>query len=210
MQCSALVRDKRNLHLLLVLKMELSIYFAFYGQLPNQFYSSQSIFGQMTSAIHDSNRMPSRSSLVQVRYDERGSREEEWLKLGRSRFSWLSEPTAGCPSNPTEVQGLTPTGKDAVDHKVTLAYLIAALDCLSAVSACRRELDCKAGPVTHLREELRCPAEAEDGLSHAPCRYAKLSVMLSAHPAGCHLMVSDIAFALWGVAGRCIHIAVRP
>ena len=54
----------------------------------------------------------------QVRYDERGAREEEWLNLGRSRFSWLSEPAVGCASNPTVVQGLTPTGKDAVDHKV--------------------------------------------------------------------------------------------
>ena len=55
---------------------------------------------------------------LQVRYDERGSREEEWLNLGRSRFSWLSEPAVGCPSNPTVVQGLTPTGKDAMEHKV--------------------------------------------------------------------------------------------
>jgi hypothetical protein len=58
------------------------------------------------------------AAVVQVRYDERGAREEEWLNLGRSRFSWLSEPAAGCPSNPTVVQGLTPTGKEAVDHKV--------------------------------------------------------------------------------------------
>lgn len=55
---------------------------------------------------------------MKVRYDERGAREEEWLNLGRSRFSWLSEPAAGCPSNPTVVPGLTPTGKEAVDHKV--------------------------------------------------------------------------------------------
>ena len=53
-----------------------------------------------------------------MRYDERGAREEEWLNLGRSRFSWLSEPAVGCASNPTVVQGLTPMGKDAVDHKV--------------------------------------------------------------------------------------------
>ena len=84
---------------------------------------------------------------MQVRYDERGSREEEWLKLGRSRFSWLSEPPAGCPSNPTMVQGLTPTGKDAVDHKVTLACLIEALDCSSAVSVCSRQPDRSAGPL---------------------------------------------------------------
>lgn len=61
---------------------------------------------------------------LQVRYDERGSREEEWLNLGRSRFSWVTEPAAGCPSNPTVVQGLTPAGKDAVDHKVLLVCII--------------------------------------------------------------------------------------
>ena len=93
---------------------------------------------------------PSHPTLVQVRYDERGSREEEWLKLGRSRFSWLSEPAAGCPSNPTVVQGLTPTGKDAVDHKVTLACLIRALYRSSLVSACSRQPKCSAGPLTHL------------------------------------------------------------
>lgn len=58
------------------------------------------------------------AAVLQVRYDERGAREEESLNLGRSRFSWLSEPAAGCPSNPTVVQGLTPTGKEAIDHKV--------------------------------------------------------------------------------------------
>ena len=58
------------------------------------------------------------AAVLQVRYDERGAREEEALNLGRSRFSWLSEPAAGCPSNPTVVQGLTPTGKEAIDHKV--------------------------------------------------------------------------------------------
>lgn len=61
------------------------------------------------------------AAVLQVRYDERGAREEESLNLGRTRFSWLSEPAAGCPSNPTVVQGLTPTGKEAIDHKVLLA-----------------------------------------------------------------------------------------
>ena len=80
---------------------------------------------------------------MQVRYDERGSREEEWLKLGRSRFSWLTEPAAGCPSNPTVVQGLTPTGKDAVDHKVSLAWpcMVCLLPQLAAGS-----------PLAHSRE----------------------------------------------------------
>ena len=55
---------------------------------------------------------------LQVRYEERGAREEEWVSLSKSRFAWQGDLPAGSQSNPTYVAGLTPSGHDAVDHKV--------------------------------------------------------------------------------------------
>ena len=111
----------------------------------------------LTSANHTSNQAEP-STLVQVRYDERGSREEEWLRLGRSRFSWLSEPAAGCPSNPTVIQGLTPVGTDAVDHKVKLACLTEALDSLSCCLSLQQaaQLQCRASCPLERGAEMFC------------------------------------------------------
>ncbi len=55
---------------------------------------------------------------MQVRYEERGSRDEEWLSLSKCRFAWQADLPAGSHPNPTFVPGLTPSGHDAVDHKV--------------------------------------------------------------------------------------------
>ena len=54
---------------------------------------------------------------VQIRYQERGGRDEEWLCLARCRFTWLSDLPAGCQPNPTFVPGATPTKEAAVEHK---------------------------------------------------------------------------------------------
>jgi hypothetical protein len=53
-----------------------------------------------------------------VRYEERGAREEEWLLLGRCKFSWQSDLPPGSHPNPTFVPGQSPTGQEAVNHKV--------------------------------------------------------------------------------------------
>lgn len=55
---------------------------------------------------------------LQVRYEERGAREEEWLCLAKCRFSWQSDLPPGSHPNPTFVPGLTPSGHEAVEHKV--------------------------------------------------------------------------------------------
>ncbi|KAK9916747.1 hypothetical protein WJX75_006528 [Coccomyxa subellipsoidea] len=57
-----------------------------------------------------------------VRYEERGAREEEWVSLSKSRFAWQGDLPAGSQSNPTYVAGLTPSGHDAVDHKVKVFW----------------------------------------------------------------------------------------
>lgn len=57
--------------------------------------------------------------LLQVRYAERGQREDEWLSLDRTQFGWLSEPGPG--TNPTFHVSLTPVKDAAVDHAVCAA-----------------------------------------------------------------------------------------
>ena len=55
---------------------------------------------------------------MQVRYEERGAREEEWLSLAKCRFAWQGDLPPGSQHNPTFVPGLTPSGHEAVDQKV--------------------------------------------------------------------------------------------
>jgi hypothetical protein len=74
--------------------------------------------GPVPFACIHSRKQASRCANAQVRYEERGLREEEWLCLARCRFSWQTELPSGSHPNPTFVPGVSPSNQEAVDHKV--------------------------------------------------------------------------------------------